>query len=169
MVTELLAALLAAALAAAPTAPAAPAGPPGVEDEDLTAAVRSHPITVAKVEAYAAAVKALREAAAKDPAVAAPFRSMERFASISASAARLEAVPAVKAILDRHRVTGRDFVLTPTVILAARAAVLAERAGQGPPAPTRDPPAVALWREQGPKLEPIVTAFLADLQALARP
>ncbi len=169
MVIDLLAALLAAALAAAPTAPAAPAGPPGVEDEDLTAAARSHPISFAKVEAYAAAVKALREAAAKDPAVAAPFKSKERFASISASAARLEAVPAVKAILARHGVTGRDFVLTPTVVLAARAAVLAERAGQGPPAPTRDPPAVALWREQGPKLELVVAAFLEDLQALAKP
>jgi hypothetical protein len=173
-VIHMLAALLAAALAAVPVPPAAPppfkpARPAAVEDEDLTAAAQAHPISLARVEAYARAVKALREAAAQDPAVRRPFRSRDRFTSIAESARRLEAVPQVKAILDRHGVTGRDFVLTPTVVLAGRAAVMAEQGGHPAPAPARDSAAVALWREQGPRLEALVTGFMGDLQALAAP
>jgi len=178
MVTDLLAALLAAALAAAPTAapanarPAtAPAAPTSkaVHDEDLTAATLAHPVSLAKVEGYARAVRQLREAAARDPAVAKPFKSGAQFSSIADSARRLEAVPQVKAILDRNGVTGRDFVLTPTAVLAARAALLAEKNGNPAPAPAQDPPAVALWRAHGPRLEKLVEGFMGDLRLLGAP
>jgi hypothetical protein len=172
----MLAALLAAALSAAPagaTPPvASPAAPPaevGVVDQDLTAAAVAFPITLAKVEAYAAAVRMLREAAAKDPMVAAPFRSKDPFTSIAGSARRVEAMPPVKAILDHHHVTGRDFVLTPTVVLSSRAALLAERSGHAPPTGSVNPAGVALWRTQAPRLEQLVDAFMADLQGLAGP
>lgn len=170
----MLAALLATALAAAPAAPPAPppfrpARPAAVADEDLSAAALAHPVSLARVEAYAKAVRALREAAERDPAVKRTFRSGDRFASLAESARRLEAAPPVKAILDRHGVTGRDFLLTPTVVLAGRATVLAEKGGQGAPAPIRDSAAVALWRQEGPRLEALVAGFMADLQALAAP
>lgn len=168
MTTTLLAALLAAALAApGATPPAGPAEP--VEDKDLTAAVRDFPLTLPKVMNYARAVQELREAAASDAAVAQPFLSQARFASIAESARRVEAVPKVKAILSRHGLSGRDFVLVPTVLLAARATVLAERAGQAPPSPGRDTPAVAVWREHGEGLEPVIAGFMADLRALSLP
>jgi len=169
----MLAALLAAALAAAPlakpAAPAAAATSKAVHDEDLTAATLAHPISLARVEAYAKAVRELRQAAARDPAVAGPFRTGAPFTSIADSARRLEAVPQVKAILDRHGVTGRDFVLTPTAVLAARSALLAEKGGHPGPAPTQDPPAVALWRAHGPRLEKLVEGFMGDLRLLGAP
>lgn len=169
----MLAALLAAALAAAPSAAPAAKAPAStsraVHDEDLTAATLAHPISLAKVEAYARAVRELREAAARDPAVAGPFKSGAPFTSIADSARRLEAVPQVKAILDRNGVTGRDFVLTPTAVLASRSALLAEKGGHPAPSPTQDPPAVALWRAHGPRLEKLVEGFMGDLRLLGAP
>ncbi len=104
MTTTLLAALLAAALAApGATPPAGPAEP--VEDKDLTAAVRDFPLTLPKVMNYARAVQELREAAAGDAAVAQPFLSQARFASIAESARRVPNLRRRRA-LQRRRPAG---------------------------------------------------------------
>ncbi len=160
MPTALLAPALALLLLAGTPAPApAPA-------DDFTAAALAHPITLKKVEAFAAAVKELRAAAAKDPSIARGFKADEKVSSLADATAKVEGMPKVKAILDRHGVTGRDFVLTPIVVLSARAVLMAEQAGRPVPAEHQNQAAVALLRAEGPKVEKLAEGFMNDLRAI---
>ena len=162
MPTALLAPALSLLLLAGTPAPT----PAPVPAEDFTTAALAHPITLKKVEAFAAAVKELRAAAAKDPSIARRFQANEKVSSLAEATAKVEGMPKVKAILDRHGVTGRDFVLTPIVVLSARAMLMAEQSGHPAPAEHQNQAAVALLRAEGPRVEKLAEGFMNDLRAI---
>jgi len=148
---------------AAPGAAAADRKP----SPEFTAAVVAYPITLDRVERYAKAIKALRTGAETDPALRADLAKPRRKgANLDAAAAQLDAMPKVKAVLAKHGLTGRDFLLIPQVVLSSRSARFAEKEGHPVPADKVNAAGLALHRSHWEQLDQLTMGFMADVKAL---
>jgi len=173
--------------APAPAAPASPggpgapaAGPQPVKEADPvpnafhdgevdegTRAVRSYAVTWKRVEAYVAAVREIRLAGQRDPALMAKLRQPSQPGDLPATiATRLEAIAPVKAILDRHRLSGIDLVLMPPSVAAGQNAYALEQEGRPLPADQQNLAATALYRADLPRMDELAKAFRAELKHL---
>lgn len=108
--------------------------------------------------------------AKKDPkAVTALMdRSPKGPSSVEVSAAVFEKEPAIKALLDKHRITGKDVILLPMVVMQAQLVALAESQGRTIPPGPYNPKNVAVAKANGPAIDAIMTKARAD-QARAFP
>jgi hypothetical protein len=187
--TLLATAALATLVAAGPAAPAAGPATPGTAEappagsesarrgeartaalDELTSAVVSYPFTLERFRACAAAVKDLRAATRGRTDLVRKVRSLGsgEIRSLNASANLLESTPEVKEILARHRLSGRDLVLMPTVIQSSRLALFAEQSGRPVPADRSNAAAIAVLKAKGPEVEKLYQAYAADLAALRK-
>jgi hypothetical protein len=158
-------ALLAATLAQAegPTSAATRQEPPA----PLTVALIGYPITMEKLASHAAAAHELREAAARDPMLKADLRKQgPRNATIDQVGAQLDQRPRVKAILDRHGLSGRDFLLLPSVVQATANALFAEKEGHPPPADRVNAACLAMFKADRRQVERLYKALKDDLRVL---
>lgn len=134
---------------------------------EFTAAVVAYPITLDRVERYARAVRALRAGAETDAALRAELAQPRRKgANLDGAAAQLDAMPRVKAILAKHGLTGRDFLLIPQVVLSSRSARIAEKEGRPVPADKVNAAGLALHRSHWEQLDGLAMGFMADVKAL---
>jgi hypothetical protein len=158
-------ALLAATFASA-EGPAAGAAQP-VTPDPLTAAVVGYPITMEKLASHAAASHELRQAAGKEPMLKADLRQQgPKNATIDEMGAQLDQRPRVKAILDRHGLSGRDFLLLPSVVQATANALFAEKSGHPPAADHVNAPCLAMFKADRRQVERLYKAIKDDLRAL---
>ena len=136
--------------------------------DGFTRSMLAYPITMRRLEAYVAAVKELRAAGEKDPALMARLRTPRPPGEQPAgTAARLEGNAQVKAILDRHGLTALDLMLMPPAVLTGRNAYALEQEHR-PLAPGEfNADAVALWRADIQRMDTLSKAFLADLKILS--
>ena len=135
--------------------------------DEMTAAIVAYPLTVAKIEAYAAVVKEVGAAQKKDAALRKAIRSKHADGKgLAATVAEVDSLAPLKKILDRHGLSALDFVLLPTVIFSVRAAVFAESSGHPMPADRKNAGAIALLAAEGARLNPVIEALTANLQGL---
>jgi len=135
--------------------------------DDYTAAVVGYPLSMATLERYAAAVHDLRQETDQDPKLLASLRKQApKQATLAESAARVERQPRVKAILDRHGLTGLDFVLVPSVVQATGMQLFAEQAGHPVPPDRCNTAFMALYKANREKIEQLWAPVRADLQAV---
>ncbi len=157
----------------APAAPAAkPTEPTTVTirqspPDDYTKAFVAYPLDLAKLDRYAAAVHQLRQENDKDPTLMADLRKkVPEKASFTESGEQLGRQPRLKAILDRHQLTGHDFVLIPTVVQMTGVQLFAEQAGHPVPADRSNAGFTALYKANREKVEALWATVRGDLQAL---
>lgn len=147
------------------------AGAQGNSDE-LTKVVATYELTMARIEGYGAVMAGIADWAGKDPkAIAAMMgRAAKGPMSLQASAAMFEAEPAVKALLDQHKVTGLDVVVLPMAVMQAQVAALGESQGRTFPADRINPQNVALAKANGAAIDAVMKQAQADRQrAFPRP
>jgi len=95
--------------------------------DELTQAVVGYEVTLPRVEAYESALADLVQWTQTNPQDAKLFRDKNvRVSSLDEAAKRLESVPGIKNILDKHQITGRDMSLMPMALLSSRAVVMAQ-------------------------------------------
>jgi hypothetical protein len=135
--------------------------------DPLTIAVAGYPITMEKLASHAAAAHELRQAAGKDPMLKADLRHQgPRSATVDEMGAQLDQRPRVKAILDRHGLSGRDFLLLPSVVQATANALFAEQSGHPSPADRVNAGCLAMFKADRRQVERLFKAIKDDLRAL---
>lgn len=146
---------------------AAPPEPPPPPDENARR-VWSWPVTMKRVEAYAAALKDLRAAGEKDPTLMAKLRApAPPGEGPEAMAKRLEGIGPLKAVLDKRGLAGLDLLVLPHAITTSRAALAAERAGQLVKPDEVNLAALELFRKNPTRMEEIAQGMLADMRVLS--
>lgn len=153
-------------LAQPPTALAAETGM-----EELTRMVTAYELTLAKVEAYGAVLAGIGDWAEAHPeqAKALRARAPKGLAGVEQAATVIESEPELKALLDKHQLSGRDFVLIPTAMMQARLAVLGEAQGRSFPAGQINPRNLALAKAHAARMDAIMHQAAADrLRAFGR-
>jgi len=160
------------AVAAAPDPEMAADPPPnafhGGEVDEGTLAVRAYQVSWKRLEAYIAAVSEIRRAGQRDAALMARLRQPAQVGEVPAAiAARLEAMPEVKAILDRRGLTALDLVLMPPSVAAGQNAYALEQEGRPLPPDQQNVSATALYRENLPRMDELAKAFRAELKHLS--
>ena len=78
------------------------------------------------------------------------------------SAAIFEKEPAVKSLLDQHKVTGLDMVVLPMAVMQAQVAALGESQGRSFPADRINPKNVALAKANGAAIDAVMKKAQAD-------
>lgn len=159
-------------------------GAPGGSEAELRqaqeAAVRAvlaYQVTLPRFRAYAAAIRELRGAGERDPALMARLRGEKpepyRQAQLGAW---LEGIPELKAILDKHGLKGLDLVLMPQAIVSGRAAWSTKNAppdpggmhaAAAPPPESVNQSAYGLYQADAGKVGPEVDALLGDLKVIS--
>jgi hypothetical protein len=169
---------------AGPTgAAAAPHGPAGAPADDMHAgaapggqepvteamrAVFAYPVTLARAETYARAVKEIRAAGEKDEKLMARLRAPKPAGDQQAELARwLEGIPQLKAILDKHGLKGIDLVLMPQALMQGRIAYAAGKDGATPPPDRTSATSLALHKADWPKMDALLTGIMADLKVIS--
>ena len=149
---------------------------PGAEaqttSDDLAKIVAGYELSLPRIEGYGAVMAGLADWAGKDPkAVKAMMaRAPKGEISVQDSAAILENEPAVKVLLDQHKVTGLDLVVLPMAVMQAQIAVLGESQGRTFPAERINPKNIALVRENAAAIDSVMKKAQADsARALPRP
>jgi hypothetical protein len=136
--------------------------------DPYTRAVRTYPVTMRRFEAYVEAVKEIRMAATRDPAMMAQLRVPSPPEEQPAGmAARLETCAPLKAILDHRGLEALDLVLMPQVVFAGRNAYALEQEGRPLPPAEMNAAAAALFRDDLPRMDVLVKALQADLRVLS--
>lgn len=154
---------LVAAAAVASLLSASPAAAQTGQDE-LTRMVAAYELTLPRIEAYGAVMAGIADWAAANPkeAKAMQARAPRGQITVQQSAAAVEKEPVVKALLDKHTLTGRDFVLLPTAVMQARIAAMGEAQGRTFPADKINARNVALARTNGASIDGIMRKAAAD-------
>lgn len=100
--------------------------------EELTRLVSGYELSMARVEAYGAVLAGIGDWAVAHPEEAKGLRARapKGLSSVEQAAQVIESEPELKGLLDRHQLSGRDFVLIPAALLQARLAVLGEAQGR---------------------------------------
>jgi hypothetical protein len=134
--------------------------------DDLAKMVAVYELTLQRIEGYGAVMAGLADWASKDPkAVKAMMaRAPKREISVQDSAAILENEPAVKLLLDQHKVTGVDLVVLPMAVMQAQIAVLGESQGRTFPADRINPKNIALVRANAAAIDAVMKKAEADNQ-----
>lgn len=132
--------------------------------DELTKRVAVYELTMPRIEGYGAVMAGIADWAGKDPkAVAAMVgRASKGPMSLQDSAAMFEKEPAVKALLDRHQVTGLDMVVLPMAVMQAQVAALGESQGRTFPADRINPKNIALARANGAAIDAVMKKAQAD-------
>jgi len=132
--------------------------------DELTRMVAAYELTMQRIEAYGAVMAGLADWAVDKPkeAEAMRARTPKGPTTVEQSAAAIEKEPAVKALLDKHRITGRDLVLIPVAVMQAQIAAMGEAQGHSFPAERINPKNVALAKENGPRIDAIMRKVAAD-------
>lgn len=138
----------------------------------LTRMVFTYELTMPRIEGFGEVMAGIAEWAGKDPkAVAAMMaRAPKGPATVEDSAAIFEKEPAVKALLDRHKVTGLDMVVLPIAVMQAQIAALGESQGHTFPADRINPQNIALAKANGAAIDGVMKKAQADrLRAFPQP
>lgn len=132
--------------------------------DELTQMVAAYELTIQRIEAYGAVMSGLADWAVAKPkeAQAMRDRTPKGPATVEQSAAAIEKEPAVKALLDKHKITGRDFVLIPMAVMQAQIAAMGEAQGRTFPADKINPKNTALAKANGPRIDAIMSKVAAD-------
>lgn len=148
--------LLLAALLVAPA--------PAETMDEFTREVARYELTMPNLEAYGAALAGLADWAAAKPADAAALqqRAPKGPTTYPQTLAYIAGEPAIAAQLKAARLTGRDFVLMPAVVLQAQLAVLGEAQGRTFPADRINPKNTAVVRTHEKRVGEIMTKVAAD-------
>jgi hypothetical protein len=132
--------------------------------DEFTREVARYELTLANLEAYGAMMAGLADWAEAKPAEAAAMR--ERLpkgpTTYQQSIAQVGDEPAIAEQLKQHKLTLRDFVLLPMVVLQARIAALGEAQGRTFPADRINPKNPALVRAHETRVNEIMTTVAAD-------
>lgn len=135
--------------------------------DELTRAVVGYEVTLPKVEAYESSLADLVQWAQAHPNDAKPFRDKNaRTSSLDEAAKRLESVPGIKSILDKHQITGKDMSLMTMALLSSRAVLMAEKRGITMPPGHFNPASVAMVRANDAKVDKLLERIMAHLRAL---
>ena len=132
--------------------------------DEFTRAVASYELTMPNLEAYGATLASLAEWAAAQPAKAAQMRARLRKgpATYPQSIAHVESVPVVAEQLKKNKLTGRDFVVLPMVVMQGQIAALGEAKGLTFPADRINPKNTALVRAHEKRVGEIMAKVTAD-------
>lgn len=135
-----------------------------INSDDLTKMVAVYELTMPRIEGYGAVMAGIADWAAKDPkAVSAMMgRAPRGPMSVQDSAAIFEKEPAVKSLLDTHKITGMDMVVLPMAVMQAQIAALGESQGRTFPADRINPKNVALARANGAAIDAVIKKAQAD-------
>lgn len=139
--------------------------------EELTRMVTAYELTLAKVEAYGAVLAGIGDWAEAHPEQAKTLRDRapKGLTGVDTAAAVIESEPELKALLDQHQLSGRDFVLIPAALLQARLAALGEAQGRTITPGLVNPKNLALAKDKAEKLDAIMHQAAADrLRAFGR-
>jgi hypothetical protein len=140
--------------------------------DDLTKMVAAYELTMPRIEGYGAVMAGIADWAGKDPKGMAAMigRAPKGPTSVQDSAAIFEKEPAVKALLDRHKVSGLDVMLVPMAVMQAQIAALGESQGRTFPADRINPKNVALAKANGAAIDAVMKKAQADrLRAFPQP
>jgi hypothetical protein len=132
--------------------------------DEFTREVARYELTLANLEAYGAMMASLADWAEAKPAEAAAMRARlpKGTTTYQQSIAQVGAEPAIAEQLKQHKLTPRDFVLLPMVVLQARIAVLGEAQGRTFPADRINPKNPALVRAHEIRVNEIMSTVAAD-------
>lgn len=132
--------------------------------DELTKVVATYELTMARIEGYGAVMAGIADWAGKDPkAIAAMMgRAPKGPMSLQASAAIFEKEPAVKLLLDQHKVSGLDVVVLPIAVMQAEIAALGESQGRTFPADRINPKNVAFAKANGTAIDAVMKKAQAD-------
>ena len=150
----------------------APSAEAQTSSDELAKMVAVYELTMPRIEGFGAVMAGLAEWAGKEPAAvkAMMARAPKGDISVQDSAAILDSEPAVKALLDRHKVTGHDLVVLPMAVMQAQIAVLGESQGRTFPADRINPKNIALVRANAAAIEAVMKKAQADsARAMPRP
>lgn len=153
-------------LALVGTAVAAEADP-----DQLTRQLTAYELTMARIEAYGVVLAGIGDWAEAHPAQAKVLRAKapQGLADVEQAAAVLESEPALKALLDKHQLSGRDFVLIPAAMMQARLAVLGEAQGRNFPPGQINPKNLALAKAKAARMDAVMHKAAGDrLRAFGR-
>jgi pimeloyl-ACP methyl ester carboxylesterase len=142
--------------------------PARAQMDDFTQAVLGYELSLPKVEAYTLALQDLVAWAKKHPKDLAVLRGKSGGATttLEAAIARLERTPAIKTVLDKHGLSGRDFALAPMALMTSHTAVMAAQHGAAIPADRINVANVALVKTNAPRIEQLMPDITAALRTL---
>lgn len=139
--------------------------------DELTRKVATYELTMARVEAYGVVLAGIGDWAEAHPEQAKVLRAKapQGLADVEQAAAVLESEPALKALLDKQQLSGRDFVLIPAAMMQARLAVLGEAQGRNFPPGQINPKNLALAKAKAARMDAIMHKAAGDrLRAFGR-
>ncbi len=130
----------------------------------LTRQVTAYELTMARIEAYGVVLAGIGDWAEAHPEQAKVLRAKapQGLADVEQAAAVLESEPALKALLDKHQLSGRDFVLIPAAMLQARLAVLGEAQGRSFPPGQINPKNLALAKAKAARMDAVMHQAAGD-------
>lgn len=143
-----------------------------INSDELTRTVAAYELTMARIEGYGAVMAGIADWAGKDPkGIAAMMgRAPKGPMSVQDSAAIFEKEPAVKSLLDTHKVSGLDMVVLPMAVMQAQVAALGESQGRTFPADRINPKNVALAKANGAAIDAVMKKAQTDrLRAFPQP
>ena len=139
--------------------------------DQLARMVGAYELTMARIEAYGGVIAGIGDWAEAHPeqAKALRARAPQGLADVEQAAAVLESEPPLKALLDQHQLSGRDFVLIPAAMMQARLVVLGEAQGRSFPPGQINPRNLALAKANAARMDAIMHKAAADrLRAFGR-
>lgn len=132
--------------------------------DELTKMVAVYELTMPRIESYGAVIAGMAEWAAAKPKEAAALRAREPkgMATVAQSAAILESEPAVKALLDQHKIAGHDMVVLPMAVMQAQIAALGESQGRSFPADRVNPKNSAFAKANSGRIDAVMQKAARD-------
>lgn len=132
--------------------------------DEFTREVARYELTLANLEAYGAMMAGLADWAKAKPAEASAMRERapKSPTTYPQTVAHVESEPAISAQLTAAKLTGRDFVLMPAVVMQAQIAALGEAQGRTFPSDRINPKNIALVRTNEARVREIMTKVTTD-------
>ncbi len=132
--------------------------------DEFTREVSRYELTLANLEAYGAVMADLAEWAEAKPAEAAAMRQRapKGPTTYPQTVAHVESEPAITAQLKAAKLSGRDFVLIPAVVMQAQIAALGEAQGRTFPADRINPRNIATVRANENRVGEIMAKVTTD-------
>jgi hypothetical protein len=132
--------------------------------DEFTREVARYELTMPNLEAYGATMAGLADWAEAQPAEAAAMRQRapKGPTTYPQTVAHIESDPAIAAQLKAAKLTGRDFVLLPAVVMQAQIAALGEAQGRTFPADRINPKNTALVRTNEKRVGEIMAKVTTD-------
>ena len=132
--------------------------------DEFTREVARYELTLPKLEAYGAAMAGLADWAEAKPAEATAMRhrAPKGPTTYPQTVAHIESEPTITTQLKTAKLTGRDFVLMPAVVMQAQIAALGEAQGRTFPADRINPKNTALVRTNETRVREIMAKVTTD-------